>query len=332
MKILITGASGFVGSHIVDRALQLGYETWASIRPTSDLTYLTDERIHLIELDYTHATLLYDQLQFHRDTHGAWDVVVHCAGITKSLRSSDFYTINYDGTRHLADTLIALHMQPRQFIFISTLGVYGPLHETTPFRPTVESDIPRPNTHYGRSKRLAEEYLMKLSGFPYVIFRPTGVYGPRDKDYTILIHALRNHLELTLGYRHQELTFIYIHDLVKAIFLSISHNISRRSYFITDNNIYTSHDFADIVRQALDNPFVLRITIPLWIGYLAAHLCDAIGHLTQQSFTFNTDKFRLLKQRNWTCDITPIIQELGYRPEYNLQRGIHEIIPCRKDS
>ena len=326
MKILITGASGFVGSHLVDRALQLGYETWAAIRSTSSLSFLNDERIHLIELDYTHTSSLYSQLQTHRDMHGAWDVVVHCAGITKSLHSSDFYTTNYDGTRHLVDTLTALSMLPRQFIFMSTLGAYGPLHETPPFRPITENDTPRPNTHYGRSKRMAEEYLMSLPSLPYVIFRPTGVYGPRDKDYAILIQALRHHIELALGCHHQELTFVYIHDLVKAVFLSINNNVSRRCYFITDNNIYTSHDFADIVRRALGNPFVLRITIPLWMGQLAAYLCDAIAHLTQRSFTFNSDKFRLLKQRNWTCDITPLIQELGYRPEYNLQRGIHEII------
>lgn len=322
MKVLITGASGFVGSHLVERSLQLGYETWAALRPTSSRRHLRDERIRFVGLDYTDGDTLADRLR----ECPRWDVIIHCAGATHCLHRSDFYTANYEGTRRFIDALTALGKVPRQFIFMSTLGVYGPQHEQPPYPPITTADTPHPNTHYGCSKLMAEEYMMGTEGFPYVIFRPTGVYGPRDRDYRILIDGIRHHVELSLGFRHQAITFVYVRDLVQAVFLAIQHGISRRAYLVTDGNSYTARDFGHIVRQALGNPRVLHLSLPLWVGRMAALLCDGIGHLIGHSLTLNSDKYRILGQRNWTCDITPLVSELGYTPEYDLQRGIAEYL------
>ena len=326
MKILVTGASGFIGSHMVENALLRGYETWAAVRPTSSRRYLTDNRIRFIELDYTNSSVLQNQLQDFARKQGCWDVIIHCAGATQCIHHDDFYAINYEATCRFIDTLTALGIVPRQFIFMSSLGTYGPIRETPPYYPIREDDTPHPNTHYGRSKRMAEEYMMRQARFPYVIFRPTGVYGPRDKDYQILIDSIRHHTELALGYRRQEITFVYVKDLVEAVFLAIDRGVSRRAYFVTDGKVYTAYDFGNIVRQELGNPFVCSITVPLWLGRVAALLCDAASMLTQQTFTLNSDKYRILSQRNWTCDIEPLKQELGYAPQYDLQSGIRETI------
>lgn len=326
MKILVTGASGFIGSHMVEYALRLGHEVWAALRPTSSRRYLNDERIRFIMLDYADALILGAQLRKHGAEHGRWDVVIHCAGATKCQCRKDFYTINYDYTRRLADALVMLDMMPRQFIFVSTLGTYGPIRESQPYRPICESDMPQPNTDYGRSKRMAEEYLMSLPSFPYVIFRPTGVYGPRDKDYAILIDSIRRHVELSLGITRQEITFVYVADLVKAVFLAISKEVTRRSYFVTDGNVYTARDFGDTVQRALGISRVWRIVVPQWFAWIVAMVCDGLSYVVGRAFTFNGDKYRILKQRNWTCDIAPLVTELDYRPEYDLQRGIKATI------
>ena len=325
-RILITGASGFVGSYMVEQALASGYEVWAAVRATSSRRYLKDSRIHFITLDYTDVATLTAQLQAHGTHHGAWDVIIHCAGATKCCYEAAFFEANYRATQRFVEVLRALRIVPRQFIYISTLGVYGPLHEVPPFRPITEGDTPRPNTAYGQSKRAAEEYLMRLSAFPYVIFRPTGVYGPRDRDYLVLIHSIRHHVEFRLGYRPQRITFVYIRDLVQAVFCAISRQVVCRSYFVTDGEVYTAHDFGHIVREALGRPFVLRLTLPLWAGFVASMLCDVAGRVMGKCFVLNRDKFRILKQRNWGCDITPLINELGYRPQYNLERGIEEML------
>lgn len=329
-RILITGASGFIGSFMVEQALAYGYETWAAIRPTSSKRYLSDRRIHFIELDYTDDTLLTSQLRGHIQRYGAWDIIIHCAGATKCLHRKDFHEANYMSTRRFVDALYTLGIIPQQFIYLSTLGVYGPIRETAPFQPITENDSPQPNTAYGQSKRAVEEYLMSLPTFPYVIFRPTGVYGPRDKDYRILIDSIRRHVELRLGRHRQQITFVYVRDLAQAVFCSISRKVIRRCYFVTDGQLYTAHDFGSTVCKALGSPFVIHLTLPLWIGFVAATLCDIVGKIMGKSFVLNRDKYRILKQRNWTCNIEPLIDELGYQPQYNLEKGIKETLRTQR--
>ena len=330
MKILITGASGFIGSHMADHAVRQGHDTWAAVRPTSDRSNLQAPSLRHIVLNLEDAELLTTQLEAHREHHGTWDVVIHCAGATKCRHAHEFDQINYGGTRHLVDTLMRLGMVPQQFILISTLGIYGPLHEEEPYPPFTEADTPHPNTLYGKSKYRAEEYVKGIAALPYVIFRPTGVYGPRDKDYQLLVRSIRAHIDLSLGRRPQRVTFVYVKDLVEAVFMAIDKEVQHRSYLVTDGHTYSSSDFTRVVRAALGDPFTLHLTIPLWLGRVAALITDIARRLLGRTFTFNSDKFRILAQRNWQCDITPLTEELGYHPRYNLEAGIAETLAKQK--
>ena len=153
MKILVTGASGFIGSFIVEEALRQGFETWAGVRSTSSRRYLTDDRIHFLELDLSSEETLMKQLDDHH-----FDYIVHAAGVTKCLHADEFFKINYEGTVNLVHAILKLRMPMKRFIYISTLGVYGAIREQKPLREIEESDIPRPNTAYGRSKLKAERF------------------------------------------------------------------------------------------------------------------------------------------------------------------------------
>ena len=331
MKILITGASGFIGSHMADHAVRQGHDTWAAVRPTSDRSNLQSPSLRHIILHLDDTELLATQLAAHRALHGTWDVVIHCAGATKCRHAHEFDQINYGATRHLVDTLMHLGMVPQQFILISTLGIYGPLHEEEPYPPFTEADTPHPNTLYGKSKYKAEEYVKGIPTLPYVIFRPTGVYGPRDKDYQLLIRSIHAHIDLSLGRQPQRVTFVYVKDLVGAVFMAIKKGVQRRSYLVTDGNTYSSSDFTRAVRAALGNPCPLHLTIPLWMGRIAAHIANIAGRLCGRTFTFNSDKFHILSQRNWQCNITPLTEELGYHPQYTLQAGIAETLKINAD-
>ena len=105
--ILVTGASGFIGSFIVSEGLRLGYEVWAGMRGTSSRSYLQDERIRFAELDLSNPARLAGQLQGYKSRLGdrGWDYVVHAAGATKCLHPEDFFRTNTDGTRNLIDGL-----------------------------------------------------------------------------------------------------------------------------------------------------------------------------------------------------------------------------------
>ena len=330
-SILITGASGFIGSFLVEEALRRGFDTWAGVRRTSSRVYLTDPRIRFIELDMGHRDVLEKQLMEHRRTEGCFDYVVHCAGATKCIDQVDFDRVNHVQTCNLVDMLVECGMTPRQFIFISTLSVFGPVHERD-YRPITDADTRLPNTAYGRSKLKAEQYLESLEAFPYVIFRPTGVYGPRERDYYVMAQSIARHMDVAAGFRRQDLTFVYVADVVQAVFLAIDKGVERRAYFLSDGQVYSSRTFSDLIIRELGNPWVLRLKFPLFALKFVS-LCAEWGAKRRgKTSTLNRDKYNIMKQRNWRCDITPAVRELGYAPAYDLDQGVRLTIAWYKEN
>lgn len=329
-SILVTGASGFIGSFIVEEALRRKFGVWAGIRSSSSREYLHDRKIHILELDFAHPNELRAQLSGHKGTYNKFDYIVHCAGVTKCANNNEFDHVNYLQTKYFVDMLRELNMIPKQFIFVSTLSVFGPVREQT-YDPISEHDTPCPNTDYGVSKLKAELYLQSIPGFPYVIYRPTGVYGPREKDYFLMAKSIKQHMDFSVGFHRQDLTFVYVKDIVQAVFLGIEKKVVRRGYFLTDGKVYRSRVFSDLIRKELGNPFVIRFRCPLIVLKLVSLLADFWAKRRKTTSTLNPDKYRIMKQRNWQCDITPAIEELGYNPEYDLERGVKETIAWYKE-
>jgi nucleoside-diphosphate-sugar epimerase len=330
-KILITGASGFIGSAVVEKALALGYETWAGVRASSNKDYLQDKRIRFIDLPYSDKDKLMAKLQSFAAENGRFDYIVHTAGITKALNKSDFERVNYVYTKNFVDALVETQNVPESFVFISSLSAYGAGDEKG-YTPISVHHTPCPNTAYGRSKLLAENHIKSIPDFPYVILRPTGVYGPRDKDYLILMRSIKKGIAVGAGFKKQLLTFIFVEDLVKVIFDCIEKGIRRKEYIVADGDRYTDDEFNKLVQEALGKKHVLRIKIPLWIVKPAAYINEKIAAWVGKPTTFNTDKYPIMKQRNWVCDITPLQHDLGFRPDYRLKEGIEKTVRWYKEN
>ena len=327
MKILVTGASGFIGSFIVEEALNRGFETWAAVRRSSSRKYLQDERTHFIELNLSSKEQLVEQL---RDCD--FDYVVHAAGVTKCLNKADFQRINTEGTKNLVDALLEVKMPLKRFIFVSSLSIFGAIKERQPYEEIRETDTPQPNTAYGRSKLAAEQYLESLgTRVPYIILRPTGVYGPREKDYFIMAKSIKGHSDFAVGFKRQDITFVYVRDVVQAIFLALEKGQTGRKYFLSDGNVYQSVTFSDLIHEELGRPWWIRITAPVWVLRIVTFFGEYIGRMTGKVTALNNDKYNILRQRNWRCDIQPAIDELGYQPQYDLQRGVKETIKWYKN-
>ena len=334
MKILITGASGFIGSFIVEEALRRGFDTWAAVRKSSSKEFLQDERIHFIELSLSSEEQLAEQLRGR-----AFDYVVHAAGVTKCLDKRDFHRINTEGTQHLVRALIASGMPLKRFVYISSLSIMGAIREELPYTEILESDTPQPNTAYGRSKLEAERWLKneKLEMrneklFPFVVLRPTGVYGPRERDYFMMAKSIEAHTDFAVGFKQQDITFVYVTDVVQAVFLALEKGETGRAYFLSDGEVYQSSTFSDLIRRELGNPWWIRITAPLWLLRIITFVGEYVGRITGRVTALNNDKYHIMRQRNWRCDITPARRELGYEPQVKLEEGVRRSIAWYKEN
>lgn len=324
-RILITGASGFIGSFIVEEALSRGMEVWAAVRGSSSRAFLTDPRIHFITLNLGDPAQLGEQLYDH-----TFDYVVHAAGVTKCLHAEDFHRVNTQGTQHFVEALMKTQPSLRRFVYLSSLSIFGPVRERQPYTEISDSDTPQPNTEYGRSKLAAERWLDSLAAqgkdFPYVVLRPTGVYGPRERDYFMMAKSIRQHVDFSVGYTRQDITFVYVSDVVQAVMLALDHGRVGGKYFLSDGEVYQSRAFSDCLQRELGNPWLLRVKAPLWVLRAVTFCGEYWGRITGKVTALNNDKYHILSQRNWRCDIRPAIDELGYQPQVRLEEGVRRAV------
>lgn len=330
-KVLVTGAGGFIGGFIVNEALRRGYEVWAAVRATTSRKYLSDSRIRFVELDFSRPQLLEDKLREEISAHGAWDYVVHNLGATKCIDPADFDRINYGYIRLLADTLRRLNAVPDGFLMMSSMSAIG-LGDERNYTPFTDDMPTNPNTKYGQSKLKAETYLHSLEDFPYIALRPTGVYGPHERDYFLMVKSIAAGFDFSVGFRRQELSFIYVSDLVAAIFDALESRVRRRTYVLSDGKSYTQREFREIVKEELGKRFVIPIVAPLWLLKGVCYLSEWLASLQKKASTLNRDKYIIMKQRNWNCDISRARADFNYTPHYDLRAGLHETIRWYRDN
>ncbi len=320
-QILIAGAGGFIGSHLVEYALEHGWSVWAGVRSTSSREYLSDPRIHFIELPYNDPHALRSALLEHKTERGPWDVVVNNMGVTQTLDARDFERINYGNVQRLVEALKLTEMLPSQFVLMNSLSAWGPIHEKDGV-PISLADTPRPDTAYGLSKLHVASWMKQQEDVPWTVFYPTGVYGPRDKDYFLVWKCVKAGFDFVPGFTPQRLTFVYVKDLVEAVFRSIDLGKIHRQYIVAGPHTYTSSDLGRCIRQSLSLSRVFTLKVPLWllkaVNYSAGWLARRAGH----SSTLNADKYHLMAQRNWQADISAMQQELGYTPSTSLEEGV----------
>ena len=327
MKVLIVGAGGFIGGFIAREALSRGYETWCAVRETTSRRYLTDPALNFITLDYEDSEKLREGLQGHH-----WDYIVYNLGATKCVNFSDFNHINFTYLRNFCEALIANAQIPERFLYISSLSAIGPGDEKT-YAPLNGSMIPNPNTRYGVSKIKAETLLQTLpASFPWIILRPTGVYGPHEQDYLMMIKSIDAHFDFGVGFRRQMLTFIYVEDLACAIFDALEKAPVHKKYIISEPRAYSQAEFRKIVAKELGRKLVIPVRLPLWALKLACQVSEKYGAAKLQAVTLNTDKYKIMAQRNWNCDISDAQRDFGFSPRIDLAEGIRRTVRAYRNT
>lgn len=323
-RILITGANGFIGSTLVEKALQLGFEVTAGVRSTSDLSLLKNKPIQLLDLDFRDESKLKSKLL---DT-GRFDYIIHNAGITKAKNKQIYFDINAGNTERFVNVLRNNALTPDKLIFISSIAALGPTFEGNIITPNKQAN---PVTSYGASKLKAEQFFKSLNDFPWIAIQPTAVYGPKDKDILIFINLVNKGFELYIGTGKQTLSFIYSKDLVDVIFAAIEKGQIGKKYIVSDNRRYQKDDLGKAVKEALDTK-ALKIKLPLGIIRPLAYLTEKISSLKGTAPALNIEKLNELAAESWHCDPTETFSDLNFIPSHDLFSGMKETVEWYKEN
>ncbi len=320
-SVLVVGAGGFIGGFIAEEALRRGMDVTVGVRSSTSRRYLTDPRLKFLVLDYDSS----DAVTAAVGQAPVWDYIIYNLGATKALNYLDFKRINYEYLRTFCEALKATGHVPSRLLYMSSLSALGPGDEKG-YAPLRSDMFPQPDTRYGQSKVMSEQYLEHFAGIPYIIFRPTGVYGPHEKDYLMMIKSIDSHFDFGVGYRKQMLTFIYVDDLVNAMFDALAAGVENRKYIISEPKAYTQKEFRDIVAQELGGKWVIPVKLPIWAVWTASAVAEKIAKLQCKTSTLNRDKFRIMRQRNWNADISDAVRDFGFSPEVDLREGIRRTV------
>lgn len=321
-KVLITGASGFVGFHLIEAAIAKGLEVYAAIRKSSDIKHLSSYNVHYTYPDFTSVESLEKELKEKQ-----YDFIIHAAGTTKAKNQDEYNRVNASYTVNLAQAAANVGAGLQKMVFISSLAAIGPLAQTNDL--ITENTTPGPVTSYGKSKLLAEEQLRDVA-LPLIVLRPTAVYGSRDKDIFIILKTFNRGFEPYIGSKAQQLSFVYVKDLaaasVNALFTSDEAN---GTYNITDGNCYDRYEMANITKNVLNKKtFKFHLPLPVVKG-LAIVLEKTYGFLDKTP-ALNLEKLNELTAVNWCCNIEKAKSQLNFDPKYNLQHGLKEALEWYK--
>jgi nucleoside-diphosphate-sugar epimerase len=311
MKALVTGATGFVGSHLAEALRRRGDDVTALARSSSRAAALSPLGVRVVAGD------LHDHSALERAAEGQ-EVVYHVAGVVAARSEADFMAANRDGTRNLVEAL-ARGGTPR-LVFVSSMAAAGP---TIKVRPLRGDEAPRPVTAYGRSK-LAAEQAITGSGLAWTIVRPPLVYGPRDQEVLKVFRLARLGVAPVLGDGSQELSAVHSGDLAEALIAAGSTaGTIGRVYYACHPEVFTGADMARAVGRAMGRaPAVIRVPAPIGRGVLM--ITEVAARLTGRTTILTADKANEFFQPAWTGDPSPLTRDTGWSATRDLRTGLEE--------
>jgi nucleoside-diphosphate-sugar epimerase len=320
-KTLVTGGTGFVGSHLVDNLIERGRSVRCLVRQTSNLRYLKHPEIEFAYGGLDHAT---DWDAALNDV----DTIYHVAGLPYAKRRNEYYQVNHRGTEAVLAAALKHRAQIKKFVHISSLAAIGPGRDGVAVTETTE---PAPITPYGRSKLLAEEAVMAVGDLlPYTVVRPPAVYGPRDYALFEFFKEVARGRSPMIGRDDKRISLVHVRDLVNGIVLAgESDNSTGRTYFISSEEIYSWREVAALLARVIGKQ-ARTIAIPRPLAYGVALAAEAAAAFSSKPPVINRDKVTDLAQKCWACSVDRARDELGYRQQVELEDGFRETLEWYK--
>ncbi|HEY2067631.1 MAG TPA: NAD-dependent epimerase/dehydratase family protein [Gemmatimonadaceae bacterium] len=317
MIAVVTGSTGFIGSHLVDGLLARGATVRALVRPETPASR-RDERIPHWEADLLDDRSVRESKIWDGATH-----VFHLAGVTKGRTLSHFRAGNVFPTANVLAALAARNGPKPHVVMMSSQAAAGPA--SSPDAPVRETDRPLPVENYGRSKLQAEQAVTRYrDDLPITILRPAAVYGPRDRDFLAVFRQASRRVALHAVPQDHAFSVVHVEDVVSAALVAAEHGSSAgKVYFVADDELVTWRRLYDLVAQeAGAKPIQLQVPLPA--VRLAARAGELVSSITGRSSNFNRNKAAMARPRWWLCDASRAREELGWAPQVTLQQGVHD--------
>ncbi len=307
MRALVTGAAGFIGSHLTEALVKKGFDVTCVARKSSNLRW-----IEHLDLKYISCDL--SEIESCRGRFADFDYFFHLAGVTKALSERDYFFANAECTTRLLKTAVAESPKMRRFVYLSSLAAIGPGDGG---KPVSEDSPPSPISMYGRSKLEGEKRVLAMGdAVPFTILRPPGVYGPRDRDFFVMFKMIKKGVFPDWGTGYYSL--LYVDDLVRGIIeSSLKREAERETFFLGDDAIYTNCDIAREISSAVGSKAV-RIRLPRSFLPILAFL----GQKIDKKGIINRDRICDFLYSNWTCDAAKAREKLGFEAKIPLREGI----------
>ena len=313
MKVLVTGASGFLGSHVAEHFANDGHDVRLLLRPTSSRRFLTEFPYESAVGDVTDAPSLATAIE-------GVEAVVHTAGLVKARNEAEFMAVNATGTANLLSAAGIAAPNLRRFVYISSLAAHGPSADGKPRL----SDAPaQPVSAYGRSKLAGEDFVRDSAlADRAVIFRPPVIYGPRDPALVPFFRLARLRVAPLLMGGHNRISIVYVDDIARAIVQATTAEaaVEGKTYAPEDGQIHTWRDLLAAVEAAIGRR-ALRISAPRWTFTTGALASEAFGLAARRSVSLTRDKVREMAQRHWVCSGEELGQDLGWSPQVDIREG-----------
>jgi dihydroflavonol-4-reductase len=324
-RVLVTGASGFIGYHLVQALVEAGREVYCFVRPTSNIHQLETFDVSFLEGDVTRKETLLKAVN-------QVDTVFHLAGSTAVFKQETHFQVNEGGTRNIVEACVESGM-PKRLVIVSSSAAVGP---SPGDRPMTEEDPPSPVSYYGRSKLAAERAARRLAReIPITVVIPAIVFGEYDREFFRMFDLVAHGWHLVPGLKTRCFSLIHAADLAKALILAAEKGERLPSqdedpispgqgrYFIVDEWAPSYAEFGPMIAEALECKARI-VPIPGFITWGLAIFFEILARLRRQPSILNLDKAREGLSGSWVYSPEKAKRHLGFKPDATIPERIQQ--------